>query len=165
MNGIIVKAIAGFYYVETGNAIYECKARGSFRRDGINPLVGDKVNFLESGIIDSVNPRKNSFTRPPIANLQQLFIISAFSNPAPNMLLIDRLISVAEQRSVEPIIVFNKSDMGDFSEIRSVYDKAGFKTFVVSCETEEGFEDMIKRLEGSISAFTGNSGVGKSSIL
>jgi len=168
MNGIIIKAISGFYYVETGNQIYECKARGIFRKDGISPLVGDKVEISvteKTGMIEKIEPRKNHLLRPPIANLDKLFIVSAFSTPAPNPLIIDRLISIAEHKGIEPVIVFNKSDLGSFVELQTVYENAGFKTFVVSCENGEGFNDMLSCFDGCISAFTGNSGVGKSSIL
>ena len=168
MKGIIIKAISGFYYVEAGNQLYECKARGIFRKDKISPLVGDRVEISvtgSKGIVESIEHRKNQLLRPPLANLDKLFIVSAFSTPAPNPLIIDRLISIAEHKGIEPVIVFNKSDLGSFDEFRTVYVNAGFKTFVVSCENGEGFNDMLSCFDGCISAITGNSGVGKSSIL
>lgn len=168
MKGIIIKAISGFYYVEAGNQLYECKARGIFRKNGISPLIGDRVEISvadSKGIVESIESRKNQLLRPPLANLDKLFIVSAFSTPAPNPLIIDRLISIAEHKEIEPIVVFNKSDLGDFDELREVYSTAGFKTFVVSCENGKGFNDMLSSFDGCISAFTGNSGVGKSSIL
>ena len=168
MNGIIIKAISGFYYVETGNQLYECKARGIFRKQDISPLVGDRVEISVSesqGMVEKIEPRKNQLIRPPLANLDKLFIVSAFSTPAPNPLIIDRLISIAEHKAIEPVIVFNKSDLGPFGEFLTIYSNAGFKTFVVSCESGEGFKDMLNCFDDCISAFTGNSGVGKSSIL
>ena len=169
MNGIIVKALSGFYYVSCDGFTYECKARGNFRKSGVSPLVGDRVEFEKtgesSGIINEILPRKSFITRPPVANIDKLFIVSAFSSPQPNTLIIDKMTVIAEYNGIEPIIVFNKCDMGDFSEYRSIYEKAGFKTYVVSAESGAGFDALILELKDSVSAFTGNSGVGKSSLL
>jgi len=164
-----VKALSGFYYVDCENDIYECKARGNFRQNGVSPLVGDRVDFEKTeekkGIINEILPRKSSLIRPAVANIDKLFIISSHNNPSPNTLLIDKMTVLARLSGIEPIIVFNKSDMGDFSEWRSNYEKAGFKTFVVSALVGEGMDELKGELKGSISVFTGNSGVGKSSIL
>jgi ribosome biogenesis GTPase len=169
MNGIIIKALSGFYYVESENQIYECKARGSFRKDGISPLVGDRVEFektdLSHGVINSVLERKNVLARPNVANIDKLFIVSSFQTPAPNSFIIDKITAIAVYNNIEPIIVFNKCDMGDFSSWLTIYKNAGFKTFVVSAETGDGIDDIKAELKDSVSAFTGNSGVGKSSIL
>lgn len=169
MTGIISKALSGFYYVSSEGEIYECKARGSFRKSGISPLVGDKVKFSitddKKGIIDAVETRKNSLERPPIANIDKLFIVSSYSSPAPNTMVIDKMAVIARHNNIEPIIVFNKCDIGDFGEWIKIYKNAGFKTFVVSAAKGEGMELLREELKGSISAFTGNSGVGKSSIL
>lgn len=169
MTGIISKALSGFYYVSSEGEIYECKARGSFRKSGISPLVGDKVKFSitddKKGIIDAVETRKNSLERPPIANIDKLFIVSSYSSPAPNTMVIDKMAVIARHNNIEPIIVFNKCDMGDFGEWIKIYKNAGFKTFVVSAAKGEGMEQLKEELKDSISAFTGNSGVGKSSIL
>ena len=169
MKGTLVKAISGFYYVNCNNNIYECKARGNFRNAGISPVVGDCVEITEldssHGVLESVYERKNLLNRPPVANIDKLFIVSAYSTPSPNTLMIDRLCAIACFNNIEPIIVFNKCDMGDFSEWVQIYEKTGFKTLVVSANTGEGIEDIQKELEGCVSAFTGNSGVGKSSLL
>ncbi len=169
MNGIIVKAISGFYYVYREGKVYECKARGNFRISGISPLVGDKVEFNvtenEKGIVESVINRKNSLKRPMIANLDKLFIVSAFKTPAPDFLMIDRLCAVSVYAGIEPCVVFNKSDLGDFSPFSSVYENAGFKTFTVSAKNKTGFENIYEELKNCTCAFAGNSGVGKSSIL
>ncbi len=169
MIGIIVKAISGFYYVSTGNTVYECKARGSFRNKGISPLVGDRVEFTAAndnkGVIDAVFERKNQLSRPAIANIDKLFIVSSYSTPSPDTLLIDRLISIAEYNNIEPIIIFNKSDMGSFDFFEKLYKNAGFKTYVVSAVTGLNMDAILTELKDCVVGLAGNSGVGKSSIL
>ena len=169
MTGIIIKALSGFYYVKTDTEIYTCKARGSFRKSGVSPLVGDRVEITVetdfTGTVEKICPRKNELKRPPVANIDKLFILSSFTNPAPNTTVIDKMTVLARHKEIEPIIVFNKSDMGDFREFKRIYENAGFKTFVISAVTGEGLEELKAELKGSISAFTGNSGVGKSSVL
>ena len=169
MTGIITKALSGFYYVACDGEILECKARGSFRKSGVSPLVGDRVEFErtgdKSGIIDKILPRKNSVSRPPVANIDKLFIVSSYSSPAPNTFLIDKITVIAKYNNITPVIVFNKSDMGDFSSWKELYEKAGFNTYVISAQDGEGMDSLKAELKDSISAFTGNSGVGKSSIL
>ena len=169
MNGIIIKALSGFYYVVSEEKIYECKARGNFRKNGVSPLVGDRVEIEvideNHGIVDKVLPRKNALERPNVANIDKLFIVSSFQTPAPNTFIIDKMTAIAVYNNIEPIIVFNKCDMGDFADWLKIYKNAGFKTFVVSAETGEGIEDLKEELKDSVSAFTGNSGVGKSSLL
>ncbi len=169
MTGIIVKALSGFYYVSSENEIYECKARGNFRKNGVSPLVGDSVDFEKmsekTGVVDKVLPRKNRLVRPPVANIDKLFIVSSYTSPQPNTYLIDKMTVIAEYNGIEPIIVFNKCDMGDFENFRKIYEKAGFKTYVVSAEDGVGIQELQNEMKDCISAFTGNSGVGKSSIL
>ena len=169
MTGLVIKAIAGFFYVKSGDVVYECKARGALRNREVVPVAGDTVECSvidsKSCIIDRVVERKNNFVRPAIANLDKLFIVSSCHTPAPNPLMIDRIISVAESKGVEPIIVFNKSDLGSFGRLPEIYSQAGFETHIVSCKTREGIDGLRGSLKGCISAFTGNSGVGKSSIL
>ena len=169
MNGIIIKAISGFYYVSDGEKTYECKARGSFRESGVSPLVGDRVEFErteeQKGIVTAVLPRKNLLSRPPVANIDKLFIISSYEKPAPNAYIIDKLTALAEYKEIEPVIVFNKCDMGGFEDWESIYKTAGFRVYTVSAENGEGIGALKAELKNYISAFTGNSGVGKSSIL
>ena len=169
MTGIIIKALSGFYYISYEDKVYTCKARGSFRKSGISPLVGDKVEFSLSddgnGMVDSILERKNCLERPPVANIEKLFIVSSYETPAPNTLVIDKMTVIALHNGIEPIIVFNKCDMGDFKEWVEIYEKAGFKTYVVSASSGEGMDKLETELVGCTSAFTGNSGVGKSSIL
>lgn len=169
MTGIIIKALSGFYYISYEDKVYTCKARGSFRKSGISPLVGDKVEFSlsdgENGTVESILERKNCLERPPVANVEKLFIVSSYETPAPNTLVIDKMTVIALHNGIEPIIVFNKCDMGDFKEWVEIYKKAGFKTYVVSASSGEGMDKLEIELKGCTSAFTGNSGVGKSSIL
>ena len=169
MNGIITKAISGFYYVSDGEKIYECKARGSFRESGVSPLVGDRAEFEQigeqKGVVTAVLPRKNLLSRPPVANIDKLFIISSYEKPAPNAYIIDKLTSLAEYKEIEPIIVFNKCDMGGFESWENIYKTAGFRVYTVSAENGAGIDALRTELKDCISTFTGNSGVGKSSIL
>ncbi|MGN0493165.1 MAG: ribosome small subunit-dependent GTPase A [Acutalibacteraceae bacterium] len=169
MNGIIIKAISGFYYVSDGEKTYECKAKGSFRASGVSPLVGDRVRLEiteeEKGVVTAVLPRKNQLSRPPVANIDKLFIVSSYEKPAPNAYIIDKLTAIAEYKKIEPVIVFNKCDMGGFDSWERIYKTAGFKVFTVSAENGEGTDALKCELKDCVSAFTGNSGVGKSSIL
>ena len=168
-NGIIIKAVSGFYYVEVGNAVYECKARGSFRKNSESPMVGDNVEFSKTqddkGVVERIRERKNHLSRPPIANIDKMFIVSSYSTPAPSPLIIDTMTAIAEDKGIEPIIVFNKCDMGSFDDIASVYRRSGFKVFTVSAKEQKGIEELRDELCGCISVFAGNTGVGKSSIL
>ncbi len=169
MTGIIVKALSSFYYVDLNNTVYECKARGNFRKSGFSPLVGDMVEFesidSKHGIINSILPRKNALKRPNVANINKLFIVSSYSTPAPNTHIIDKITAIARYNDIEPIIVFNKADMGDFAEYERIYKNAGFKTYVISVKNGTGINELSQELKDSVSVFTGNSGVGKSSIL
>lgn len=169
MQGIIVKALSGFYYVDCEGKIYECRARGNFRKSGISPAVGDRVeiNLTDDahGIVEKIEQRKNFLTRPTVANIDRLVIVSSYSVPSPDLVMIDRLSAIAVYHGIEPVIVFNKCDMGDFSSFTEIYRKAGFKTFVASAKTGEGINELSEYLGECICAFAGNSGVGKSSIL
>lgn len=169
MTGIIIKALSGFYYVNCESQLYTCKARGSFRKNGVSPLVGDRVEFTPTsdgtGIVDKIMPRKTCLIRPPVANIEKLFIVSSFEDPSPNTFIIDKLTVIARHNGIEPVIVFNKCDMGDFSHWERIYKNAGFKTYVISANDGAGFDELTAELKDSVSAFTGNSGVGKSSIL
>lgn len=169
LKGIITKSIAGFCYVEVGNAVYECKPRGAFRKSGISPLAGDRVEITvdenKKGTVEKIFDRKNMLIRPPLSNIDKLFIVSSACLPSVNTLLIDRMIAIAEYLDIEPIIVFNKADIGDFQNIPEIYEKIGYKTFIVSGKNNEGLEKIKQELSGVVSAFSGNSGVGKSTIL
>lgn len=169
LNGTIIKGIGGFYYVEAAGEIYECKARGVFRKEKITPLVGDSVQITleENGknSIDSIAERRNFFNRPPISNVDNLVIVSSTCEPRPNTLIIDRLTAVAVHKNVRPVIIFTKDDLQSAEEYVKIYASTGISTFVVSNSTCKGIDEVKDLLSGSISVFTGNSGVGKSSLL
>lgn len=168
MEGLIIKALSGFYYVETEDGLIECKARGRFRNIGESPLVGDRVTVSVAngkGTVDEILERKNKLFRPPLANIDKLFIISSSVIPTPNTLLIDRMTAICAYNEIEPIIVFNKNDLEAVDGWCEIYRNAGFKTIACSAVTKEGIEEIRRELASSVSAFTGNSGAGKSSIL
>ena len=170
IDGTIIKGIGGFYYVEAADGIiYECKARGVFRKEKITPLAGDKVEISvdenNKNSIDKIYERRNMFKRPPIANVDKLVIVSSVCDPRPNLLIIDRLSAVAVYKNVEPIIVFTKNDLQSADEYIEIYKNAGFKTFAVSNETGEGIGEIKAVIENGVCVFTGNSGVGKSSLI
>lgn len=170
IKGKIMKGIGGFYYVEAAETVYECKPRGNFRNQNIVPLVGDDVEISlgenTDNRIENILPRKNSLVRPPLANLDQLFIVSSTVEPAVNTFIIDRMIAIAEYKNIEPIVVFTKIDLDDsYLEYEEIYRRSGFKTVLCCNEDGRGAEEVRALLRGKISAFTGNTGVGKSSLL
>ena len=169
LTGLIIKAVSGFYYVEAADAVYECKARGVFRRKGISPAVGDRAIITLQGDdkaeVEEILPRKNYLVRPPLANLDRLFIVSSVSEPSPSTLIIDKICAVAVSKEIEPIVVFTKADLADCSELTDIYRRAGILCFEYSIKSENDKNRLISLLEGKISAFTGNTGVGKSSLL
>ena len=169
MNGTIIKALSGFYYVSAENSVYECRARGKFRLDGTSPLVGDRVSFALSGngkgYIEKVHDRKNFFIRPAVANIDALVFIAANTNPVTDPFLIDRVSVIAEEAGCELIVCINKTDIDMANELYDIYTSSGFETYRVSAANGSGIERLRDALRGKICAFTGNSGVGKSSIL
>jgi len=170
IDGRLIKGIGGFYYVETADTIYECKARGVFRKKKITPLVGDlvsiTVNENAENTIDEIKERKNALVRPPLANIDQLFIVASIVDPVINTTVIDRLIAIAEYKDIEPIIVLTKIDIGtSYEKYYELYSHAGFKVILCDNTSGTGADEVKSLLEGKVSAFTGNTGVGKSSLL
>ncbi len=167
--GIILKALSGFYYVDDGHSITSCRGRGKLRHEKLTPLVGDRVRFtpLEGGqgALDEILPRKNEFQRPAVANIDQLVIIVSQAIPVTDPFLIDRVVSIAEGRGCQCVICINKCDLESGEELERIYTHAGFPTLKVSAETGMGIDMLREQITGKVSAFTGNSGVGKSSIL
>ena len=167
--GIILKALSGFYYVHDGEKLITCRARGKHRHEKLTPLVGDRVRFTQleddKGALDEILPRKNEFQRPAVANVDQLVIIASEATPVTDPFLIDRVVSIAEGRNCECIICINKCDLQSGDELQAIYSRAGFTTLKVSAETGVGIVELRQLISGTVSAFTGNSGVGKSSIL
>ena len=170
MEGVILKALSGFYYVDGGDGrLVACRGRGKFRHQKLTPLVGDRVTFTvldgENGILDGVLPRKNQFQRPAVANIDQLVVVASGAVPVTDPFLIDRVVSIAEGRGCQCVIVLNKCDLDEAAELYETYVQAGFPTLRVSAETGEGIPELRQIIAAKVSAFTGNSGVGKSSIL
>ena len=167
--GVIRKALSGFYYVQAGGEEVTCRARGKFRHKKLTPLVGDRVSFTRqpdgSGALDAILPRRNAFQRPAVANIDQLVIIASGAIPVSDPYLLDRIISLAESKDCQPILCVNKWDLVPAQELLDIYQQAGIPALAVSATTGQGIEDLRALLAGKISAFTGNSGVGKSSIL
>ena len=170
MEGLLMKGIGGFYYVRCGETIYECRARGVFRKKKITPLVGDFVRVEPEeepgkGTLTEILPRRNFLVRPPVANLDQLLIVASLQDPQPNLLMIDKTIAAAEYHKIEPVVILNKTDLEDGDAIEAIYRQAGFVCIQASARTGEGIETIREQLRGRVSVFTGNSGVGKSSLL
>lgn len=167
--GRIQKALSGFYYVDTGSEILTCRARGKFRKEGVSPLVGDRVEVRElgsgEGFVEKILPRRNAFSRPAVANIDQLVVIASAAIPRTDPFLIDRVAAIAALKGCEVIVLLNKCDLDRADGLYSIYRAAGFQTLRVSAETGEGLEELKPLIAGKLSAFTGNSGVGKSSIL
>lgn len=169
MKGRIQKALSGFYYVNTGEELLTCRARGKFRREGISPLVGDWVEVRElgggEGFVELILPRKNAFARPAVANIDQLVVIASGAVPKTDPFLIDRVAAIAALKNCEVIVLLNKCDLDPADDLYRIYRASGFQTLRVSAQTGEGMAELIPLINGRLSAFTGNSGVGKSSIL
>lgn len=170
MEGRIIKALSGFYYVDVGaGPPVACRARGKFRHQKISPLVGDLVEITRTpeggGVVDAIAPRRNEFSRPAVSNIDQLIMVASGAVPVTDPFLIDRMAAMAEAKSCRPIICFNKADLDRAEALYEVYVQAGFTALRVSAESGEGLETLRGLLARKVSAFTGNSGVGKSSIL
>ncbi len=171
-DGIIVKGIGGFYYVRTQHDTVECHARGKFRKNELSPIVGDRVsiefNKDGTGHIVEIYPRKNFLVRPGVANVDTLVLVSAAKSPLPDLLLIDKLLVLAESKGIEAVICLNKTDLAEDDEVLdfiSVYEKASYPCISASAKTGEGTDVIRKAIEGKTVAFAGLSGVGKSSLL
>lgn len=169
MQGVIIKALSGFYYVKTESGTVECRARGRFRLDGSSPLVGDRVEIsLDAngkGRVDKLLPRKNFFIRPAVANIDLLIAVASEVNPVTDPFLIDRVTAFAEHMGCEVLICINKSDAARVSRLRDIYATSGYRVIETSAVTGEGVEELRGCIAGKVCAFSGNSGVGKSSLL
>lgn len=167
--GRIEKALSGFYYVNTGEEILQCRARGKFRRQGLNPLVGDWAEALPlgngEGMIEAIEPRKNQFDRPAAANIDQLVIIASGAIPVTDPYLIDRISAIAALKGCQILVVLNKCDLDAAEELYRLYRASAIPVLRISAATGEGMQELRAAISGKLNAFTGNSGVGKSSIL
>lgn len=169
MRGKIYKGIGGFYYVNTENdGIIECKARGKFRKEHIIPIIGDNVEIEVKngkGTISEIYPRKNSLIRPAVANIDMVIVVVAAKSPDPAPYVIDKMLVNAEINNIEAMVCINKTDLAEYEELKSIYEKAGYKTVAVSGETKEGIDELKFIVKDKTTAFAGVSGVGKSTIL
>ena len=166
MEGYITKGIGGFYYVRTEDGVKECKARGIFRKRGITPVAGDNVILSDDGtMIDEIKPRRNVFVRPPVANLDVLFIVASTTQPSPSTLILDELISAAVYKEVQPVLVITKADLTQADTLKEDYRLSTIPLICLNYETGEGLDEVRAKIKGNLCAFCGNSGVGKSTLL
>ncbi len=171
--GIILKSLGGFYYVDTGIEIIECRARGLFRKLEIKPLVGDrcKIRITEedstTGYVEEIMQRSNEMIRPPVANIEQAVIVFAVKKPNPNFRLLDKFLLQAELNNVDAIICINKTDLDNDEALRikGIYEKAGYRVVLTSKMVPESLDDLKDILKDKISVFAGPSGVGKSTMV
>ena len=164
----IIKALSGFYYVQTEDGVVECRARGRFRRQDQSPLVGDFVRITrqgDKGVLEALLPRKNAFIRPAVANIDQLVVLASCAIPVTEPFLIDRVLAIAQLQNVPALVVVNKDDLAPAQPLAEIYRRAGVPVLVTSAETGEGIKALREALAGKLSCLTGNSGVGKSSLL
>lgn len=173
-SGIIIKGIGGFYYVKTLEGVYECKARGIFRKDGVVPLPGDNVvisisdELSKTGNLDEILPRNSQLIRPAVANINQVAVVLAARSPQPDYSLFDKLLITAENKNIDIVICINKIDIDENEEhkkILEIYRQTGYKIILLSLKTNVGLSDLKDTMKGKITVFSGQSGVGKSTIL
>ena len=166
--GRILRSLSGFYDVQTSQGLVTCRARGILRKEANSPLTGDLVEITVEkgkGMVEKILPRKNHFIRPAVANVDALVVFAANVNPVTEPFLIDRVAAIAGDQNVPVYLCVNKCDLDPAANLVRIYEHAGFPVICTSAETGEGVEDLRALLEGKLTAFTGNSGVGKSSIL
>ena len=166
--GRIVRSLSGFYDVQTETSLVTCRARGILRKEGNSPLTGDMVEITVErgkGMVEKILPRKNKFIRPAVANIDTLVVFAANVNPVTEPYLIDRVAAIAGDQNVQVILCVNKCDLDPAVDLVRIYEHTGFRVICTSAETGEGVEQLRQSIAGKLAAFTGNSGVGKSSIL
>ena len=169
MVGTILKAMSGFYYVDCQGQLVTCRGRGRLRREKDPPLVGDQVEISlqpdGTGAVDKILPRMNQFKRPAVANMDLLVVVASGATPVTDPFLIDRVVAMAEHKGCGSVICFNKWDLEQPQSLYDTYQAAGFPILRVSAETGEGIEALSRLIAGKVCTFTGDSGVGKSSLL
>ncbi len=168
ITGRILRSLSGFYDVQTPQGLITCRGRGTLRRGGESPLTGDLVEITvenRKGMVEKILPRRNWFVRPAVANVDALVIFAANVNPVTEPFLIDRVAAIAGDRGVQVYICINKCDLDPAVDLEKIYRSAGYPVILTSAETGEGVEELRHLISGKLTAFTGNSGVGKSSIL
>lgn len=174
MQGFIIENISNLYKIKLDNKIYEANARGKLKKDELIPVVGDrvKIDILDKeenkAIIEEILPRTTYIKRPKMSNITQIILVVSSKNPKPDLLLLDKQLIFAEYLGIKPIIVLNKTDLDkkqEFEQIKLIYEKIGYEVIKTVAKTQEGIEDLHKILKGNINAFSGNSGVGKSTLI
>lgn len=174
MQGLIIENISNLYKIKTDGKIYGANARGRLKKEEITPVVGDKVEIQildeenRKAIIEEILPRTTYIKRPKMSNIKQLILVVSSNNPKPDLLLLDKQLAFAEYLGINPIIVLNKTDLDkkqEFKEITRIYEKIGYKVIKTVAKENEGIEELKKTLKGKINAFSGNSGVGKSTLI
>ena len=164
MKGTIIKGLGGLYTVSDGKTTVEVKAKGTFRKEKAVPTVGDFVE-VSDGLIVEIFPRKNLLIRPPVANIDKLFVVSSLKDPAPDFVYIDKMTVIAARFGITPVLVFTKNDLATGDEVSEIYAKTPYKVIFTSTDREECAEALLDEIKGAVSAFAGFSGVGKSSLL
>ncbi len=169
LEGFVRTCLGGFYTVETEDGLYTCRARGRFRREGASPCAGDRVEIQPqaggTGALTAILPRKNYLPRPQVSNLDRLFIVASVVEPTANTLLIDKAVAAAELNGIEPVVIFTKGDLAPADRLWEVYSSAGIECRIACAKQRQGLEAVQRLAEGKVSAFIGNSGVGKSTLL
>ncbi len=169
VKGQIVKGIGGLYTVKTDDGVYICKAKGKFRKERVTPLVGDEVfitiNSVNDNTIDEICERKNKLVRPPVSNIDKLIIVISVAKPFPNTTVIDKMTVLAEKNNIRPVIVITKTDLMSCDELCEIYNSTGYSVYTFSSIDDSSFDEIMSELGGCLSAFTGNSGVGKSTLI
>ena len=167
--GLLLKGVGGFYYVQAGDAVYECKAKGIHRKNKITPLAGDAVTITinDEGYcsLDEIHPRKNYLNRPPVANVDKLFVLASTCEPSPSTFVLDKFTAIAQDKGIDCAMVFTKTDLAAADDLVDIYRRSGFETFAVSSLHEEGLVELKAAMNGKICVLCGNSGVGKSTLL
>ena len=174
MQGLVIETVSDLYKVEVKNQIYTAKARGIFKKDDVQPLVGDIVKLEEidedkqEAVIGEIKARKNYIKRPRMCNVTQIIFVVSSKNPKPDLLMLDKQLAFSEFLNIKPVIVLNKVDLdkqSEFKEIKKVYSKIGYKVLETEATNKAGVEELVKLMKGNINAFSGNSGVGKSTLI
>lgn len=169
MEGMLLKAVGGLYFVETSENVFECKARGIFRKQNISPCAGDRVVLSDidgnTAVVDKILPRKNSIIRPPMANLDCMVFVISTCEPAPNLTLLDKFLAIAEYKDIKSIIAVTKIDLLKNKSLVDIYKNSGAEFTEIDYADPASYMKLYDMLEGKVSAFTGNTGVGKSTLL
>ena len=174
MQGLIIENISNLYRIKAENKIYEATPRGKLKKEDISPVVGDKVEISildeneKKAVIEEILPRENYIKRPKMSNLEQIVLVISCKNPKPDLLLLDKQLAFAEFLKIKPIIVLNKADLDkkkEFEQIKEVYLKIGYTVIETEAKNLKGIQELKKMLKNNINAFSGNSGVGKSTLI